>query len=456
MKLQRYDFPFCTVSVPPHWVPVPPLTLAEPNGERRMSARVAEAWEKGPVDAAARAKRDLDGVSRALEDFALVRQGPHPPNGAVLVFDFEDEERLTTREMRVYLARGAHLVTLTLQRPEEAPREYDAVFEEMARSFAITGDEFLAKLEPGPLFPIASPPDPTASRRNFPRLCSTVGVPRGWEAREEGREVVLARTGAEIRLRRILEHAADPALWHEPALQELRATTGSLVLRSESGILPGDRPFAGILFDETARSRSWNTAATARTLAVAVEIGPGVLLEARLKAPPASLPDLQGLLHGLLTGITLLPSAEWLTSPVEPWLDLTLTGPWKAEGPGTYTRLDGSPVILQTGQIESPAPLENLRPRLVEGLRKAHKVQRNSGEETSSGSLRGVEALRYSGRGKMAIRGLWLRAEGQLYSCVFQGASAPECEELVQRAAQGARVPGMATIAPSSRRNSEE
>lgn len=453
MKLKRYEFPFCTLSVPPEWVPVPPLTLAEPGatGERRISARVEEAWKGEPVDAVAWGKRQREALSKALEDFVLFREGPHPlpgtQSGYAIVFESEDEERMTTREMRVYLAHGAHLVTLALAGPEERRRDCEAVFDEVARSFAITGDGFLEKLEAGALFPHPSARDPTASRRAFPRLCASLGVPRGWEAREEGPVAVLDHSGTEIRLRRVLEHGAEPALWHEAAMKRLRETEESLVLRSEKGTLPSGQPFAGLLFDETARSRSWNTAAVARILAVAVHLDPAVLLEAVLKAPTAAMPDLQWIFQSLLASLKLLPPAEWQTSPVEPWLDLTLHGPWKADGPGTYTRLaGGAPVILQLGRLESPASLENLRPRLVEGLRKAHKIQHNSGEETSTGLLRGVEALRYAGRGKMAVRGIWLRSEGYLHSCVFQGAKSEETEELFQQAVRGLRVVGLESI----------
>jgi hypothetical protein len=451
--LKRYDFPFCSLGVPDDWVPAPPLGLEEPRRQRedRLSLQVAEIWVNPPVAANEYAQKQRDVLAQVYEDFQLVLEGPlsgtDPRSGAMLVFEYENEERLTSQEVRVFRVQGPQICTLTLLGPGGPSRSRDQVFDAIARSFEPRNADFFAKAEQTPLLGgldqgVPPPPDPTALRETFPRACVSIPVPRGWEARRERDGVVFGRTGAEIRLRRILENGGSPNLWFASRMKELRDTPGSLVFTWNQAPLQDGRRHAAILSDETARSRSWTTAATPRTLDVM--IADQQPLAWTLRAPSSSFQDLQAVLQGLIAGTIFLDPSEWETCPPEEWIDVTLRGPWKAEGPGTYSLFDdGGALILQLNRAESHSSLDTLRPRLLESLRRALKVQRNTAEVETPGLFRGLEALRYAGKGRMAVRAIWLRSGENLYSCTLIGSDPKRTDELFLQLVAGLRLPGM-------------
>lgn len=452
--MKPYEFRFCALSVPDDWVPVPPLGLGEPRRrERRLSLQVSEDWLRTPTAAADHARRQKELLSRVFEDFELLREGPFPDArsaGYVVLFEYENEERLLSREMRIYRSQGLQVVSLTLLGEGGEDRVRDQIFDAVARSFESRGGEAFAKAERRPLLPgleaeALPPADPTASRERFPRACISLGVPRGWEVLREEGLAVLKRSGAEIRLRRVLEHKNDAGIWFERKMKSLRDHPGSLVTAWSEGTLTGGRPYAAVLYDETGRTRSWNTAAVKRTLDVA--IADRQLLEWSLQAPSSAFLDLQALLQGVIASTVFLDPAEWETCPVEPWLSLTLRGPWEAQGPGTYVHSEQADLLLQLGAVESHSPLETLRPRLLESLRRSYKVQKSASEKESLGLYRGLEALRWSGQGKRWVKGIWLRAEENLYSCVLQGRDAAKVDELLLQIVEGLRLPGMRSAA---------
>jgi hypothetical protein len=146
----------------------------------------------------------------------------------------------------------------------------------------------------------------------------------------------------------------------------------------------------------------------------------------------------------LIAGTVFLDPAEWETVPAEDWMDVTLRGPWAVEGPGTYALFDESgATLLQLSRAESHSSLETLRPRLLESLRRSFKVQRNTAEVETLGLFRGLDALRYSGKGRMAVRAIWLRSGESLYSCNLNGTDAKKADELFLQLVAGLQLPGM-------------
>jgi hypothetical protein len=255
-----------------------------------------------------------------------------------------------------------------------------------------------------------------------------LSVPRGWEVgREENGTAVLLRGSSEIRLRRVLEHSGNPEVWFAETLQKLRKTPGSLILAYSRGVLGDGRHYAAILADDSGRARSWTTAATTRTLFV--EIADKQPLEWTLRAPANSFNDTQAILEELIARAEFLDPEEWETCPAEGWIHQTLYGPWKVQGPGTYTHPEPF-VLLQLCRQENAPSLESLRPRFIDSLRRSFKVQRNSTEQETLGLFRGLEALRYHGKGQRAVRAIWVRSKADLYSCLLAGEDPNRTEEL--------------------------
>lgn len=449
--MKRYDFRFCSLAVPDDWVPVPPLGLKEPRqSPERLELRVAEEWLASPVSASDYASQQRKRFASAHGDLELVREGALPKSslqtGAFLIFEYENEDGLIFREMWIFRSQGPQVASLALLGPSGPNRFRDQVFEAIAQSFELRGSEFLAQAQSQPLLGgLTNLPSPTADPahplQKFPRACVALPVPKGWEVRrEEGGATVLLRSGSEIRLRRVLEHAGKPDVWFSETLQQLRATPGSLVLAYHHGALADGRRHAAILADESARSRSWTTAASSRVLRV--EIADKQPLEWILRAPANALKDGQTVLEGLIAGLVFLDPAEWETCPAEDWVHLTLRGPWKVQGPGTYTHPEPF-LLLQLSRQESPATLESLRPRFLDSLRRSFKVQRHSTEQETLGLFRGLEALRYSGKGRTAIQAIWVRSEADLYSCLVTGADPKGAEELFLAVVEGLRLPRM-------------
>jgi hypothetical protein len=448
--LKRYEFRFCALAVPDDWVPVPPLGLAEPQrGEDRLSLSVSEHWFPDPLSVVDHGKKQKELLTGALEDFELIAEQPWPDprSGWALTFEYENEERLTSREMRVWRARGPQMVVLTLLGPGGPNRGRDQIFESIARSFEPRGGEAFAKAERMPLLTAlesgACPPaDPAAQRERFPRVAISLAVPRGWEAMAEGDQAVLRRSGLEIRARRVLEHANDASLWFERKMKQLRDDEGSLVMAWSQGTLPESRPYAAVAYDETARSRTWTTAAVQRTIAAA--IADKQLVEWSIRCQPSSFRDAQAILQGIIASAEFLDPAEWETCLPEPWIDLTLKGPWEVEGPGTYVKTEGGFMLLQLAAQENHSSLDALRPRLLEGLRRAMSVRRST-EKESLGLFRGLDALRWGGEGRMGVRGIWLRASMELYSCTLSGTEPEAADQLFLQLVAGLQLPRVRT-----------
>jgi hypothetical protein len=445
--LKHYEFRFCALAVPDDWIPVPPLGLAEAqSGEERLSLMVSEQWLPEPVTAAEHGKQQAELLARVLDDFKLIASQPwlDPRIGWTATFEYENEERLTSRETRMWRSQGPQLIGLTFLGPGGPNRSRDQVFEAIARSFELRGGEAFARLERTPLLAaleseIQTPADTAAVRERFPEVTISLVVPRGWEAAAEKGQAVLLRSGVELRARRVLEHGNKADLWFERKMKQLRDSGSSLVMAWSQGTLPKGGPYAAVAYDETALSRTWNTAAVQRSLEVA--ISGRQLVEWSIRCPSSSFRDAQAILQGVIASAESLDPSEWETCPPEPWLDLSLKGPWEAVGPGTYTRKDGGFVLLQLAAQESHSPLEALRPRLLEGLRRAAAVRRPT-EKESTGLFRGLDALRWEGDGRMAVRGIWVRTGDLLYSCVLNGADPHGTDELFKLLVSGLNPPG--------------
>jgi hypothetical protein len=445
--LKRYEFRFCALAVPDDWIQVPPLGLAEAqSGEDRLSLMVSEQWLPEPVTAAEHGKQQAELLARVLDDFKLIASQPwlDPRIGWAATFEYENEERLTSREMRVWRSQGPQLIGLMLLGPGGPNRGRDQVFEAIARSFEPQGGEVFARLERTPLLAALEdksrpPADPAAVRERFPQVTISLAVPRGWEAAAEKGQAVLRRSGFELRARRVLEHGNKTDLWFERKMKQLRDSGSSLVMAWSQGTLAGGSPYAAVAYDETALSRTWTTAADQRSLEAA--ISGRQLVEWSIRCPSSSFRDAQAILQGVIASSESLDPLEWETCPPEPWIDLVLKGPWEAAGPGTYTKKDSSFVLLQLAAQESHSPLEVLRPRLLEGLRRAVAVRRPT-EKESTGLFRGLDALHWKGDGRMAVRGVWVRAEELLYSCVLSGTEPQETDELFRLVASRLNPPG--------------
>lgn len=438
--------------VPNDWVPLAPFGFAGPGAEDdRMTAQAMERWLKESPPAADYARRQAELLPALYDRFELLREGPHrsdgPGDGHFLSFRFRSEESDRSLGKVIYLVQGPLVCDLTLTALDGPDPDRDRLFEAIGRTFSLRGVDHLARLEKGPLlsteFHQPEVPAWPGPRRKFPRCCVSLPLPSGWEVADEDGQAVFRRGGTEIRMRRVLGSDGDVDGWFGDRMKELQETE-SLLLRSERGAIErGD--YAALLFEEKGAARRWNTAAVTRTLELFLGDEQPLLwsLYGKAEGFSAQLP----LLEQLARAAEFLPPAEWETKLAEPWIDLTLKGPWRTEGPGLYVTMKPSFTSVFLMSHEEKSPIETMRPSLVDSVRKGSGVQEIYAENEVAGLWRGKDALSYTIEGFAEgphVRGsrvAWFSSGGLVYGCVVHGTNAARVEKLFTSVVDGVRIP---------------
>ncbi|HVR06581.1 MAG TPA: hypothetical protein VMW75_00915, partial [Thermoanaerobaculia bacterium] len=489
-----YESRYCTFAVPDNWVPQPPFGYAEPgDDEGRLSAQALERWLPKATTAAAHAARLKELLPALYSAFELVGEGRFPAaaapspgavtarggwtskaaaaaagnpaaesgreggEGRFLTFKYRNGDHEAAIARVIYLLRGPLACELTLSGSVAASPERDRerLWDGIAKTFSLRGLELLSRLELGrPLFSeglqaaiLAGPRRQPTAMQKFPRAGVALPPPAGWEVAEEEGDAVLRRNEAEIRLRRPVGVAGgdgNAGAWFAWRMRQLQDSAG-LVLGCERGKLAGV-PYAAVLHDEKAQTRSWSTAAARRTLELFRGTQPPQWWA--LRAHESAMPDLRPVLEQLVAAAETLPPEEWQLKLAEPWIDFTLEGPWQAASPGLYATLtERQPLFAHLASAESKLALATLRPQAVASLRRGAALERVDAENEVLGEWRGYPALRYSLDGAsrrapaVSVRAVWLAPERRLYSLYVQGAGANVADPLFLGLLEAIRLP---------------
>ena len=450
--MNRYESRYYTFVVPGDWEPLAPFGFAGPGDEDdRMTAQAMERWLKESPSAADYARRQVDLLPALYDRFELLSEGPHrsdgPGDGHFLAFRFRSEEGDRSLGKVIYLVQGPLVCDLTLTALDEPDPDRDRLFEAIGKTFSLRGVDHLARLEKGPLLSADfhqpdMPPWP-GPRRKFPRCCVSLPLPSGWEVADEDGRAVFRRSGTEIRLRRVLGSDGDVDDWFKDRMKELQETE-SLLLRSEQGAIERGE-YAALLFEEKGAARRWNTAAVTRTFELFIGDEQPLLwsLHGKAEGFAQHLP----LLEQLALAAEFLPPAEWETKLAEPWIDLTLKGPWRTEGPGVYVTMKPSFTCVYLVSQDEKHPLATIGPSVAESVRQSAGVQEVYTEEQSLGLWRDHEALHYSVEGFadqphiQGTRSVWVSSGQTLYGGIVWGPDAFRVEKLHRQVAEALRIP---------------
>lgn len=453
--MKRYESRACTYSVPDDWVPEPPFGFAGPGDEdSSISVQVLERWLDRPITAAAYAARDKEALAAVFPGFALLSEGEARPTGPSegwqLEFRRDNDDGKPVLERHLYLLLGPLLCELQMVGPVSGPSPTERVFGSIGQTLALTGVDFLQKVSQeglGLAAAIGATPRAGEPRRSFPRMCISLPVPAGWDMTEEDGAAVLRRSSTTIELRRPLDSDGDVSTWFRDTMSRLQ-DEGSALLGWEQGELPGNRRFAAVHVDEKGTARTWSSAAVRQRLAVFVADQQPV--EWLLRVEPAGLCAARSALCGLVAGAAMLPSPEWQTKLAEPWIDLTLAGPWQAQGAGVYVRAEGNLAFILLSEHRGKLDLAKLQPALTNSLRQPFfSVSR---EEAAQGLLRGLEAFHYNvdgeageegADGTVGVRGLWVAGEKVSHSVMIRCTHLPDADDLLTRVVNALRIPGM-------------
>lgn len=432
--MKRYESRYCTFGVPDDWEPQPPFGFAAPGEEEdRMSAQAIERWLDRPVAAKAWAKKQIKVLPHLVDGFELLAEGSHdlggsPGEGYFLAYRMLDEDAEPIIAKKVCLTQGPLLADLTVCRPEAGePRDADLV-EGITGTWKFQGTSFLERYRSLELFgsrreAADDEAEEQAERRLFPRCCVSVQVIDGWELAEEDGDAVYRQAGAEIRLHRPVGVETDAEVWRAERMRWAQDTR-SFLFGSAGGELENGASYSAVLYEEQGETRRWKTAAVRRVLEVFVEDQQPLLWS--LRSPDTLLERHQPVFEELVASAEFLDPREWKTRMAEPWIDLTLQGHWRSEGPGVYFQADDM-AILQTNREVSKAPLTDLRPSLVESLRASVDNELEFKEDEQSAKWRGADSLKYSVDGTAAtgdplsLRSIWCSDRGMLYSVVAIG-----------------------------------
>jgi hypothetical protein len=397
------------------------------------------------------AKRQKELLSAMYDEAELIQEGGHksngPGDGYFLSFRFRNDTDEMLLAKAIYLTWGPIAGELLLLSPEEAGRDRDRSFSAIERSFSFRPMDFLAKEAGGPLLGQIPEADGTAviAPTKYPFACVAISTPPGWAVTStEYGEVVLSKSGTEIRLRRILQHGTRPDSWFKERLQQLRAS-GSLVLGFEQSRLARG-PYAALWFDEKGLARTWKAPGAPQTQEVFLADQQPLLWIFR--SPEARFLEARSELEQLIAATTFLPSEEWKTRLAEPWIDYTLSGPWRPESTGLYLRSTGSPLLLQVDNREKSPSLEMIQSTCnTEGFRRAHGIGTSLSASDVKGLWRGHEALRFSLDGlsathaPLSLRAGWFLVDRVLYSVIVKGEDPREVESLHLELLEGLRFP---------------
>ncbi len=431
--MKRYESSYCTFGVPDDWEPQPPFGFAAPGEEEdRMSAQALERWLDQPTAASAWAEKEKEILPHLLDGFELLEEGALPlrhSTGDAYFLSYrmtnEDAEPIVAK--KIYLTQGPLLVDFTLSRPEPEEPGSARLLEGIASTLKLQGVGFMERYRPFVLF--ASNGDSgieveaVGERRAFPRCCVSVPALAGWELSEDDGDAVFRRSGAEIWLHRPVGIDPDAEVWLADRMQWAQATQ-SFLFGSTRGELENGAPYTAVVYEQHGETRRWKTAAVQRTLEVFVEDQQPLVWS--LRASESVFQLHLSAFEGLIPSAEFLDPAEWETRLPEPWIDLSLRGGWKSQGPGVYFNLDDE-LILQTNREVSKAPLADLRPSLIESLRGSVDTKRDYEEDERSTKWRGADSLKYSLDGSastgepLSLRSICCTQSESVFSVVVLG-----------------------------------
>jgi hypothetical protein len=443
--LKRYESRYCIFAVPDDWKAEPPFSFVGKDAiGGRWTAQILERCLSEKLPASAHLAQQKEILPALYEEFELLAEGSHRPEGAgegfTLTFRFLDEEENNSLAQAFHLIMGPLACQLVLSGPDRPDRERDRLFAAIAKTFVFRQVEFLAKAQSVALTSeILRTPQSVAARgwqgvwRKFPRCCVSLLVPSGWDVIEEDGDALFRRGSTEIRLHRDLEGHGDPGNWFAHRMKIIQ-DSGDLFLGSETGELERG-PYAAILYEEKGLGRTWRTAAITRSLELFLTDQQSLLWT--LKAPEENFSDQRSLFESLIASAEFLDQVEWETKLVEPWLDYTLHGRWQAEGAGTYMTTWEKPAIVHLSFESNTLSLEKLQPYILNSVRKSFELREGFIERSIAGVWRQHEAYHYSLDGfdlesgaEVSVRAAWLEEGSRLYNIFVRGMDAGSTENL--------------------------
>lgn len=445
--MNRYESRICTFVVPSDWVAEPPFAFRERGEEgNRMGAQILERTLANMPSAADYAREQKPILAELFESFELLQEGPQriegPGEGYSIFFRYVDEEENPARGKMIFFTCGPQVCQFFLSGPDGEDPERDRLFESIGKTFAFRGVDSLAEAKAGGLTSeILRMTQAEAAKgwpgpwRKFPRCCVELPLPSGWDvAVDERDDVVFRRGNAEIRLHRELGENNEADVWFADRMKKLQEG-GDRLIGSEQGELDERGPFAAVLYEERGAVRTWKTAAVMRGLELFVNDQQPLLWS--LRAPEAGFADQRSLFESLITVAEFLPSEEWETKLVEPWINYTLRGPWQAEGPGVYASVQEEPTFVLLSLEPTTFSVEKLQPSILESMRQGFQLYQGFTERSISGTWRKHDAFHYAVDGSAAdsgthvsIRAVWLVGLHRLFNIFVRGVDLEATEAL--------------------------
>lgn len=427
--MSEYRSPYCSFQVPDDWDKINPQRWERPTeGGQPLVVEVLERFLSAPgqLDSAVQDLESvlpemLDGYEASTTDELRVPGG----DGRLLRYRWGGERGVAVEERRLLVASGPYLCELIVTVPHDAPPRALGLCDDIVRSVELHGTGFLASSRAMPLVggqPSAGPAVRSMSRR-FPAACVEVPVPDGWTASEYDGDVTLKSGEVKLTLHREVDADGNPDEWLRRWIDELQQADQPLVA-SESGELDDEREFAAILFEVEGKERTWQRGPSIRHLYAVVDDKQPLIW--KLHSPVDRFAEVQEALRQVMAGTRFLDREEWQLSVAEEWVELTLRGPWKSEGPGLYVQItdDGSFALLFLTSLEQRLSLDSMVPSLVEEARGS--FAQVIAEEPARGVWQGHDSFRFSADGytdegePISMRTVWITTNKALYSAVLQ------------------------------------
>ena len=150
------------------------------------------------------------------------------------------------------------------------------------------------------------------------------------------------------------------------------------------------------------------------------------------------------MLQTTISATKLLDPSKWQTKLAEPWIDLTVSGPWRAEGEGVYIRLEENFVYLYLNKLPCKMPLRDLSRSVVDNVRGIPKTVIEENE--ALGLWHQKESFRYSLDGVLEdgrdlyVRTIWIAFDDDVYIVMIQGIVKNDVESLMKQTLEGLRI----------------
>jgi hypothetical protein len=453
--LNRYESRYCSYHAPSEWEPEPPFGYSEPGGaEGRSQVQLLEIWLSDPQSAAEYANKQKEVLPHLLQEFELVDEGGYQTSGPgdahFLRYRHFSDDGDTTIETKIIVAQGPLLCEMTLNRHDEPDEERDRILDAIGRTLTLQNTDFLSKPETIALMPALAREDSSKSdtehRLAFPRACVSIPPPKGWDVSEKDGDVIFELGNSSIRLHRHLGELGDANTWFRERMKGLQ-DGGSLLLSSENGELESGCTYAALLSNPGELGTTWGTAAEKRALLVFVEDQQP--FEWSLLCPKDSFEICHPVLQTVIAETDLLDSSQWQTKLAEPWIDLTLSGGWRAEGEGLYLKMEEKFVFLYLNKLPCNMPLKDLSPSVVDNVRGG--VETVVEEDQALGLWHQMDSFRYSLDGiledgrNLFVRTTWVAFDEQIYAAMIQGIDKGGVESLMKDVLEGLRVASAAS-----------